>query len=281
MHEHDLDLVAALADGSLDGDTGAIEALVATCQVCGEEYRAQIAVRSLLADLPTVSMTDAERSSLRAGVEATLPSPEPDLSPLPAARRSSPWWWRLVPAAGAAVLVLAVAGVFVGGSGEDAQVFENVGADLGASGEARTYGTSTGATTTTVETESVAPLAGQEESGEGSDGGGDATTPPTTVPEDAAGELPETDVTSRYRAALVESTEELIALLTDPARYDEEFVPDVEFLCIEAASQPPVDGITGEVGGVAIELFRLPAATDEPVLEAFSPPECAPVDLPG
>lgn len=286
MHEHDLDLVAALADGSLDGDTDAIEALVATCQVCGDEYRAQTAIRSLLSDLPTMHMTDAERASLRAGVDATLPSPAPELSPLPAPRRASPWWWRLVPAAGAAVLVLAIGGVLTGGSGESGDAFQNISSPLTAEGDAgRSSGTTaaSGETTTTVEAaESIESLSGQQEADEetGGDGGG-AEVPSTTVPEDAAGELPEADVASRHRAGLVGSIEELVALLTDPERDVEEFVPDVEFQCIEAASQPPVDGITGEVESVAIELFVLPAEGDQRVLEAFSPPACTPVDLPG
>lgn len=292
MHEHDLDLVAALADGTLDGDTEAVQRLVATCDRCREEYRTQVAVRSLLADLPAVALTDSERSALRDGVDAALPDREAVPTRVPEPRRSSPWWWRLVPAAGAAVLVLAVAGVLVGGSGDESlQTLANVGESSEAVGGERSAATTAAAaeqTTTTGDAggdEGAIGAFSEEAPDDLEDGEAatDATIPATTAPaqDTEEDEAPgETVPASRFLAGTLPSLDDLASLLTDPARGDGDFTPEVEFVCIDAASQPPIDGIAGVIDGTTIELFRLPDDGGRSVLEAYAAPECSPVDLP-
>jgi hypothetical protein len=109
MHEHDLDLIAALADGSaseaIDGvasEAAKARSLVDTCPVCRAEYEAQTRVIGWLAAAPSPAMTDLERAGLhrairsdleRAGLHRAIRSDlEGDEKPqaVPA-----PWWQRL------------------------------------------------------------------------------------------------------------------------------------------------------------------------------------------
>jgi hypothetical protein len=102
MHEHDLDLIAALADGSLDAESQA-RLLVETCAVCGSEYRSQTEVVAWLAAAPVVEMTELEKATLHRDLWTELRS-----QPLKAG--ATPWWqtWSYV-AAGLFVLVGLVA----------------------------------------------------------------------------------------------------------------------------------------------------------------------------
>lgn len=71
-HVHDFDLVAGLADGSLDpaGEAAARRA-VAECERCRAELALQGAVRERLSHLPAVALTPGERHRL---VTATAPA---------------------------------------------------------------------------------------------------------------------------------------------------------------------------------------------------------------
>ena len=95
MHEHDLDLIAALADGSTsdaaDGaasGAGGARSLVETCPVCRAEYEAQTEVIAWLAGSPTPAMTDMERAGLHRAVRSGIESEKP-------AAPAAPWWQRL------------------------------------------------------------------------------------------------------------------------------------------------------------------------------------------
>jgi hypothetical protein len=87
MHEHPLDLIAALADGSLSDETEA-RALVETCPECRDEYRAQTEVIGWLAAAPAAEMTDLEKAALHRDLWTELRN-EPSKSP------ATPWWQRL------------------------------------------------------------------------------------------------------------------------------------------------------------------------------------------
>lgn len=297
MHEHDLDLVAALADGSLDRDAAGVRRWVEACDVCAAEFRLQTGVRSALASPGPARLTDAERVALHARLEAALPQPAP--APVVTPRRSSaPAWWRLVPVAGAAVLALAVGGVIAGRSGDDAAVGEATAAETVTSGAERAQGQDA-ATTTVVEQAGLLDFAGEgapdpappaEEDGTAAGGAGDeetgspdATVPTTTIPAaaDEPEPEPEEEAPSIFRTGPPTTLEEMVEALTDPERDAGGFVPEVEFLCIEAASSQPVDGIMGEVDGVMIEVFRLADVDGEPVLEGFVAADCSRVELPG
>jgi hypothetical protein len=103
MHEHDLDLIAALADGTASDETVA-RSLIETCPVCRAEYEAQTEVIAWLASAPTPAMTDIERAELRRGVRAGI---ERGTS----LAAVTPWWQRLGYVAAGLLVVAGLVGV--------------------------------------------------------------------------------------------------------------------------------------------------------------------------
>jgi hypothetical protein len=103
MHEHDLDLIAALADGSLEDETEA-RALVASCEVCRAEYTAQTEVIAWLASAPPVTLTDVEKASLHRDLWTELRSE-------PVKQTGTPWWRTLSYVAAGLFVVVGLAGV--------------------------------------------------------------------------------------------------------------------------------------------------------------------------
>lgn len=68
MHEHDLDLIAAYADGSGDVDVIRAQRLVDSCPICRREYEVQAGVRQWLADAKFQGLDGTERSRIRSAV---------------------------------------------------------------------------------------------------------------------------------------------------------------------------------------------------------------------
>jgi hypothetical protein len=125
MHEHDLDLIAALAEGSLE-DESVARALVDECEVCRAEYRSQTEVLAWVASAPRVEMTDLEKAALHRDLWT-------ELTRGPVRAVATPWWqrWSYV-AAGLFVTVGLVAvlnGEFGGGEGA-APTLAETAADL-------------------------------------------------------------------------------------------------------------------------------------------------------
>lgn len=110
MHEHDTDLVAALAEGTLDGtEATAAEAAIAACPRCAADLAAQRTAVEATGSLGTARLTDAERTDLRASIASAVGL---DLHPAPVEsptkrRRGIPW----PSVAVAALSVLAVVAV--------------------------------------------------------------------------------------------------------------------------------------------------------------------------
>jgi hypothetical protein len=104
MHRHDLDLIAAYAEGSAGDDTEA-RALVEACAECRAEYQAQRQALSFLGSLPAVSpMTDIEKAGMHRDLWTTL------RNPATAAKGSARWMkWSL--AAAGLFVVVGLAGV--------------------------------------------------------------------------------------------------------------------------------------------------------------------------
>jgi hypothetical protein len=63
MHKHDLDLIAALADGSLADETDA-RALLESCEECRAEHQSQLAIIELLRTTPGAEMSELEKAAL-------------------------------------------------------------------------------------------------------------------------------------------------------------------------------------------------------------------------
>lgn len=112
MHEHDLDLIAALADGSL-ADEAEARALVDACDVCRAEYRSQADVLAWIASAPRAEMTEPEKAALHRDLWTELRRD-------PARTASVPWWQRWSYVAAGLFVVVGLAGVLNGviGSGE-------------------------------------------------------------------------------------------------------------------------------------------------------------------
>lgn len=107
MHEHPLDLIAALADGSL-GDEAEARALIDSCRICRAEYVAQTEVIEWLATVPTVEMTDLEKATLHRDLWTELRNQ-------PAKRSAMPWWQRLSYVAAGLLVVVGLVGVLNSG----------------------------------------------------------------------------------------------------------------------------------------------------------------------
>ncbi len=123
MHEHDHDLIMALAEGTLDaGAAAAAEAELAGCERCSDELTLQRASLAATAAAPRAWLTEIESTRLRRALRTEL-----DLvtAPAPAPRR------RFLPVAvlgGAAAVLLAVVLALpalenLGGRDDDAVAF--------------------------------------------------------------------------------------------------------------------------------------------------------------
>ncbi len=147
MHDHDFDLIAQLAEGSLlGGDLQAAEEAVRSCADCRVEFDAQTFILGILGEMEPARLNDLERTRLhRTVTEATM-------APIVAQRRRSPvsaWLPKLAVAAAAAAFV-GVVGVGLAnlGSGDQASsdfaaesaVAEDTNADALASEEAAVAG---------------------------------------------------------------------------------------------------------------------------------------------
>jgi hypothetical protein len=107
MHEHPLDLIAALADGSLSDEAEA-RALIESCQVCRDDYMAQTEVIAWLAAAPAVEMTDLEKATLHRDLWTELRNQ-------PAKRSATPWWQRLSYIAAGLFVTVGLVGVLNSG----------------------------------------------------------------------------------------------------------------------------------------------------------------------
>lgn len=132
MHDHDLDLIAAYADGTLTDDTSHAERLVASCEVCRAEYERQRQVRDLLRGLAPVRMAEAERARLHEAVWSRIEARREVVPPAPSrVPRRVPWWLRLAPvAAGVLVVVVGLGVLLQTGGGVESAAEPDVAADL-------------------------------------------------------------------------------------------------------------------------------------------------------
>lgn len=119
MHDHDLDLIASLADGSIEQPAAATARdLIASCAECAREYETQTSVLGVLTEVAPARLTELERSRLRRAVHAEVDQRRTAGPKL--ARR----WLTWVPAAAAAVVAIGFVGILgLGGllsGGDDA-----------------------------------------------------------------------------------------------------------------------------------------------------------------
>jgi hypothetical protein len=106
MHEHDQDLIMALAEGALDeAAAAAATSAIGACPECTRDLELQRIALSALDDLPAVYLTATESSRLHANLHRGLRLGDPSAR----ARRSTGFaWGRWLPAVGIAAVLLVV-----------------------------------------------------------------------------------------------------------------------------------------------------------------------------
>jgi len=132
MHEHDVDLIAALADGSLGDETEA-RALVDSCDICHTEYLEQTEVLALISAAPSARMSDLEKAALHRDLWT-------ELRRAPARTGSTPWWQRWSYVAAGLFVVVGLVGVLnlaqdTGGEASDTTIAAEALSDLEAPAE--------------------------------------------------------------------------------------------------------------------------------------------------
>ena len=129
MHRHDLDLIAALAEGSLE-DESLARARVDSCAVCRAELEAQSAAIAALGLTGPAEMTEHEKAALHRDLWTALTTVP--ASPARVRRWSYRWSYA---AAGLFVVVGLVAVLNQANTQEVAETFSEVGAGLDQNGD--------------------------------------------------------------------------------------------------------------------------------------------------
>lgn len=130
MHRHDLDLIAALAEGSLENEDRA-RALIDECTVCRAEYDSQRSVIERLGAVSSASMTAAEKAALHRDVLTGLAEGARDAA---TSRQRAPWTRWAYAAAGVFVIAGALGALYLGG------VTENMNAGFDGGDQSPTQG---------------------------------------------------------------------------------------------------------------------------------------------
>lgn len=110
MRDHELELIAALAEGRLEDESEA-RALIASSPEHLAEYEAQKLAFETLRSTPTAALTDIERAALHRDVWTELRSPVP-------VGAGNPWYYRWMPVAAGMFVVVGLVAV-VNQSGQD------------------------------------------------------------------------------------------------------------------------------------------------------------------
>jgi hypothetical protein len=111
MTDTDLDIILAIADGTLTGQAkqDALARIAADPEL-GEELAVQISTMNELKSLEPARMTTAERETLRSTLVEQLHL-VPTAPPMAETKRSRPWWQPVLGIASAAALLLAIVAV--------------------------------------------------------------------------------------------------------------------------------------------------------------------------
>lgn len=119
MHEHDQELIMALAEGSLgEKAAAAASAEISGCPECTRDLELQLIAVSALGRLPDVYLTAVESSRLHANLRRELHLE----APVPTKPQRTFAWGRWLPAAGIAAVFLAIVvslPFLFGGGGDD------------------------------------------------------------------------------------------------------------------------------------------------------------------
>ncbi len=204
MHEHDQDIIMALAEGSLDPEALArAEAAISSCDECRTELELQRLALTALRDAPAVYLSASESAQLHDRLHRELGV----TSPQTARSRLRPVWsrWAALAAGTAAVLVaafLVLPNVLGGDDAADTVAFEQIEDDFGGSDEERSA-------TTAAAAEAPSAAAPSDDAADMGMALEDSATATTAVPETTASADMAGDGTSLSYFVEGELTEEL------------------------------------------------------------------------
>jgi len=253
MHSHDLDTIAALADGSLELERhDAARRLLDHCNECREEFEAQLLVLEVLSEAAPATLTELERARLHQAVA--------QLDPQPAQRRGWLTWMPRVAVAAVAVAFVGTFGVLFFGNADTSDSAQ----DLGAAAVTEAPAEETADAATALQAEE-APAAAAEESA-ADDAGAVRATPVTIYGE--LGELRDLDSLTRETFSL--AVPETMALTDDQ---------QLEFSCLADARLLGGIAIAAKatLDGDPVEVFEV----DEEFFMVLAPDDCAEVAFPG
>ena len=110
MHEHNLNNIMALAEGTLDAsEISAVEADIATCEQCSHDLESQKQALSALGSLPPVVMTEMESTRMRRALRDDLGIATAVAVTSEAVKTKRLKWYGAIAAAAVLILVVAVA----------------------------------------------------------------------------------------------------------------------------------------------------------------------------
>lgn len=124
MRDHDLELIAALAEGRLDDESEA-RALIESAPAYRQEYEAQKLALEALSSLGTTAMSEVERSSLHRDLWTEIRS-ESAVSSL---TRSS-WYLRVGAVAAGLFVMVGLLAVLSQGGADQGESFDEIAAEL-------------------------------------------------------------------------------------------------------------------------------------------------------
>lgn len=128
MRDHDLELIAALAEGRLEDESEA-RALIASSEEAKAEFEAQKLALSALSGASPVTMTENERSALHRDLWTELRGPAAGS----VSSRTSPWYYRWMPVAAGMVVLFGLVAVLNQSGGDGMEAAQDQTAGLSAS----------------------------------------------------------------------------------------------------------------------------------------------------
>jgi hypothetical protein len=268
MHEHDLDLVADYAQGTLPSRADEARRLIAGCETCAAEFRTQREMRSMLDGLPPVTMSDDERIRLREGVLGLIPArPPAPPAAAPPARTGLRRWYAVGSVAAVLLALVGLVGVLSNMGGVDDS------ADLAGS--------------PTEESVADDGRAAIEALPPADDAGGDAATDLAQDEMAAAMEGGERfipvieDLGAISRAELDAAIEQTLAKVeSEPLPAPVESVEGGPVAtCASEVDRPIARAILAVVDGEPLEVFFLLPDADGTSVAAFAAPGCEPHPL--
>ena len=232
MHEHDQEMIMALAEGSLQPEAAAAaESAIAGCAECARDLELQRIALSALDDAPAVYLTAIESAQLHQNLRDQL-----GVAALrPARTRPRPLWarWAGLAFGTAAVLLVAflVLPNILGGGDDDSIAMEEISADLSDEASRNLETTSAAATEAAppAAEEPMESMAGAADDAEvsthaGDDGAAETTAAPSVTTTVFALEVPLFDPELRLRAVVGDLDDELRSEVIEQLRTDDELV---------------------------------------------------------